>query len=178
MCLWYQRGTNWPITETNSLKLGGQFIRISVEIFINAPRFGIRKAGRTLAFENCSLNMHIGTYVRRQKPPEMQGRCTARSGAHSGESSDAVPNPGLQKKEAVMEAPVPDARLRIWSIARLVAIRRVHEPKVASVSNRVRALYIRQKVSIVKSSATPRSRTICTPRGRNSYRIPCRNTVS
>jgi TetR/AcrR family transcriptional regulator, transcriptional repressor for nem operon len=36
-----------------------------------------------LAFENCSLNMHIGTYVRSQKQREMQRRCTARSGAHA-----------------------------------------------------------------------------------------------
>jgi hypothetical protein len=36
-----------------------------------------------IGFENCSLNMHIGTYVSRQKPPEMQGRCTARSGAQA-----------------------------------------------------------------------------------------------
>jgi hypothetical protein len=32
-------------------KLSDQFIRISVEIAANAPRFGIRKAARTLAFE-------------------------------------------------------------------------------------------------------------------------------
>jgi hypothetical protein len=61
-------------------KLSDQFIRISVEIAANAPRFGIRKAGRTLAFENCSLNMLIGTYVSSLKQPEMQRRCTARYG--------------------------------------------------------------------------------------------------
>jgi len=28
------------------------------------PGSAIRKAGRTLAFENCSLNMHTGTLIR------------------------------------------------------------------------------------------------------------------
>ena len=76
MCLWYQRVTNWPITETKLLKLCDQFIRISVEISANAPRFGIRKAGRTLDFENCSFNRHIGTFVNSQKPLVLPQRRT------------------------------------------------------------------------------------------------------
>jgi hypothetical protein len=45
MCLWYERVTNWPITETKSLKFSDQFIRISVEISANAPKFGRPEVG-------------------------------------------------------------------------------------------------------------------------------------
>jgi hypothetical protein len=41
----YQKVTSWPITETKKKKLSNQFIRISVEIAANAPRFGRPEVG-------------------------------------------------------------------------------------------------------------------------------------
>lgn len=57
MRLRYQRVTNWPIMETKGHKLSDPFIRISVEIAGTLRDSGFRKAGKTLVFENCSLNM-------------------------------------------------------------------------------------------------------------------------